>query len=353
LRAFEALARLGFSGMRPPGSPGPVGPLPPRAPPGADVQGLAPRDAANDQEWRKHASARALFRAWAPPPSSPWSGYAKPTLFAAADSNEVFPAPYGALDARQAVAARVRLPESTAVVLDLPGAWSVAMAAWLARSAGLQPVVLANHWPHPMGVVKMQPVLAALLHYVPWVTEDAQLRGDRAAPVFVLDRDRLGRAPNPGDFDNRYFLLETDLPSPAALKRGGVQRVLYVTPEAVPPPAEPHKTLPGGWEVVDDDARLRSIVERLPGPGPAAAPEMDDLNRWLVEVRKVLGLGIATADADEWRLKDAREFAPAPRKTVFTTVKDPAFAGFRRAAAGGFGRIVPEPSSGGYAAGFG
>jgi hypothetical protein len=129
-----------------------------------------------------------------------------------------------------------------------------------------------------------------------------------------------------------------------------VQRVLYVTPEAVPPPAAPHPRLPGGWESVDDDARLRSIVERLPGPGPAT-PEMDDLNRWLVEVRKVLGLGIATADADEWRLKDAREFAPAPRKTVFTTVKDPAFAGFRRAAAGGFGRIVPEPGSGG--AGFG
>jgi hypothetical protein len=353
LRAFEALARLGFSRMRPPGSPGPAGPLPPLAAPGAgpEAAGLSPSDVRNDQEWKAYASARALFRAWAPPPSSPWSGYAKPTLFAAADAGEVFPGAYGGLDGRQAAAARIRLPEATAVVLDLPGAWSVAMAAWLARAAGLQPVVLANNWPHPMGVVPMQSMLAALLHYVPWVTQDAQLRGDRALPVFVLDRDRLGRAPKPGEFDNRYFLLETDLPSPAALRRGGVQRILYVTPEAVPPPAEPHPRLPGDWGSVDDDTRLRSIVERLPGPEPAT-PEMDDLNRWLVEVRKVLGLGIATADVDEWRLKDAREFAPAPRKTVFTTVKDPAFAGFRRAAAGGFGRIVPEPGSGGYA-GFG
>ena len=340
LRAFEALARLGFAGTRPAGSPGPVGP--------AWAEGQ-PRDCNGDLEWHRFASARALHAAWSPPPRSPWSGYAKPTLFAAADGKELAPGPWAALDAKLASQARLRLPEATAVMLDLPGAWSVALGAWLSRAAGLQPVVLANNWPHPQGVVRMDGMLAALLFYAPWVAPDADLRGETAPPLFILDRDRLGRAPKPGDFDNRYFLMETDLPSPAALKRGGVERVLYVTPEALPPPPP---VRPGaGWERVDaftEEQRLRAIVEGLPGPaGQEAPPEKDDVNRWLVEVRKSLGLGAARADVDEWRLKDARDFAPGLRKTVFTTVKDPAFAGFRRAAAGGFGRIVPEPSSGG------
>ncbi|MFA5943851.1 MAG: hypothetical protein WC876_05220 [Candidatus Thermoplasmatota archaeon] len=292
----------------------------------------AAHDCNGDQDWRRFTNARALHKAWSAPPASPWSGYAKPTLFAAVEvGTNVAPAGWPALDRHKAASARVKLPEGAAVVLDLPGAWSVAMASWLARVAGLQPVVLANNWPHPRGVVPMQGMLAALLHYAPWVVQDAEVRAASALPVFVLDRDRLGqRNPAPGDFDNRYFLQETDLPSPAALRRAGVRNVIYVRPEWAPP-VSPTDAVAG-----------RTWVEVEPGP-----VERDDLNGWLVEVRKVLGLQVATADANEWRIKDLAEYAPALRKTVFTTVKDPAFAGFRRAAAGGFGRIVPEPSSGG------
>lgn len=326
------------------------------APPGTGAPVDEPRDCNGDLEWKRFVEPRALYAAWSPPPASPWSGYAKPTLFAASGGSDVRPAPWRGLASAQAATSRVRLPEGTAVVLDLPGAWSVAMGAWLARAAGLQPVVLANNWPHPKGVVDAGAMLAALLHYAPWAAQDAELRA-KAPPVFILDRDRLGaRQPKPGDFDNRYFLMETDLPSPARLARGGVQRVLYVTPEALPAPPPPRPSVPeSAWGKLSghdllEEARLRAIVERLPDP-VERPPDLDDVNRWLVEARKSLGLGVARADMDEWRVKDARDFAPAPRKTVFTTVKDPAFAGFRRSALGGFGKIVPEPSSGG--SGFG
>lgn len=350
LRAFEALARLGFARRHPPGSPGTAEPNPEAV------------DCNGDKEWQRYRTTRDLYAAWSPPPVSPWSGYAKPTLFASFDADgDPTPAGWPSLDRHQVLRQRNLLPEGTAVVLDLPGAWSAALAAGLARTKGLQPVVLANNWPHPRAVVRMEAMRAALLHYAPWAAFDLDARPARAAPVFVLDRDRLGRAPSPGDFDNRYFLQETDLPSPSALKRGGVERVLYVhpAPGSTVPPVQP--AVPPGWlpvtmtpEVTEAYvASMQSPRAAQPAAAPPANPDMDDINGWLVEVRKSLGLGIATATPASWALGPQRDFAPAPRKTVFSTVKDPAFAGFRRAAAGGFGRLVPEPSSGGSGGGFG
>ncbi|MHB8634053.1 MAG: hypothetical protein ACYDBQ_08835 [Thermoplasmatota archaeon] len=56
---------------------------------------------------------------------------------------------------------------------------------------------------------------------------------------------------------------------------------------------------------------------------------------------------LSHAEVDGWGWGPATAFAPAPRATAFSTVKDPRFRGYRRAAVGGFGRLVPAPGSAG------
>jgi hypothetical protein len=74
-----------------------------------------------------------------------------------------------------------------------------------------------------------------------------------------------------------------------------------------------------------------------------------DLNAYLHDLPKTPGLGLdlARARIDGWHCSEAQEWTPAIRKTMFSTVKDPAFLDFKRHAAGGFGQLIPEPSSGG------
>lgn len=326
-RPLEALARFGFTRNRPAGSPGRVG------------DHALDHDCTNDQTWRNHLSPRSLFEAWSPPQTSPWSAYAKPTLFAALPDKPrdlLRPARAPHLPEPPGPEARVRIPEGTGVILDLPGAMSVARGAWLARTAGMQPVPLFNNWPHPMGVVPADATLAALLYYVPWAMQDRDLRGDKAPPVFLLDRQRLGtRRPAIRDFDNRYFHNEADFPTGAILRRHGIQRLLYVRPDET------------GLNMSQAPAERTTFLGFATPVWTVVSDEMDDLNAYLVAARKTVGLDIATAPSTSWGLGPATEFAPKPRKTPFTTTKDPAFHGFRRSGAGGFGKLIPEPSQGG------
>lgn len=331
LRAFEALGRLNLGGrMRPAGTPGPVG------------DAAADQDCEGDVDWPARADPATLFGLWAPPPSSPWSGYHRPTLFAAAapGMRPRAAAPLAGVRPRD----RVRVPHDRAVVLDLPGPVAVALGAWLAKADGFQPVVLANNWPHANDVVDLGSTLAALLFYAPWASADRELRGDRAPPVFVLDRGRLGRLPVPGEFDNRHYHNDADFPSPATLRRHGIHGVLYVHPDGDPSAAPPQASLPpaalaAGWT---------PVAVEPPRPAGPVPVDLDDVHPWLRECHKQLGL-VETAALQQgtFLLGPRRGFDPSPRKTPFNTSRDPAFAGFRRASAGGFGRIVPQPSQGG------
>lgn len=120
----------------------------------------------------------------------------------------------------------------TALVLDLPGPFSVAAAAGLARV--FTPVFLFDNWPHPMGVVPSHQTLAAALYHRP---DFLAARGERpspATPAFVLDSNRLSPYRDESDrFDNRYLAR---LPSADNLAKLGIDRVLYVT--AAPQPQE-------------------------------------------------------------------------------------------------------------------
>lgn len=308
-KPFETLGRLGLARRRVP-----LGNVLVGRPGDADV--LASED------WRALATAPALYDAWGPPHASPWSGYHRPTLFAALDSlkgESVWPTGPAGFDAASAPRQRPEwLDGRTAVLLDMPGDVSVAYGALLCRIGGLAPVATFNNWPHERGVIDASRVLAALLHYAPWAADGwDRIEDDVAAPpVFMADATRIGPATvKPRDFDNRYFLLETDLPSGAALATRGIERLVYVR---------------AGWTA------------------PPAHEDADDLNAWLHETSKRVQVHLAHASTTRWFLPETtRPMELSVRKTPFSTTRDPAFKGFRRNAAGGFGVLVPEPSSGG------
>lgn len=116
------------------------------------------------------------------------------------------------------------VPQDTAVIVDLPGPESVAFAAGMAER--FDPVFTFDNWPHPRGVVPAHLTLAAACYYRPLFVRVAASRKAPAAPVFVLDRDRLAAYTEDSEkFDNRYL---AKLPSGEALRALGVKQVLYV-----------------------------------------------------------------------------------------------------------------------------
>lgn len=312
-KPFEILARLGLGRRRLALGEPTMG-----EPYAADVTG--------GTDWRAYAEPELLYDLWGPPHASPWSGYHRPTLFAALDSLQEVRRPGGVPGFDAASAPRgppAWLDGRTAVLLDLPGPVSVAYAAHLLHRGGMAPVVTFNNWPHARGVIDAGRALAALLHYAPWVKEGWDRVEDRnaAPPVFVADSTRMGSPiVKPKDFDNRYFLLETDLPSGATLAARGIERLVYVRP-ALPPDAPP--------------------------PIPPRPDDADDLNAYLHETSKRVRIELARASVATWGMGAPAPFPVTVRKTPFSTTRDPAFKGFRRNAAGGFGVLVPEPSSGG------
>ena len=196
-------------------------------------------DAAGGVRWRAVLPTLASHLAPADPR---WAPYYNPTLFQALE------APRNA--ALAAVIRPISTPEMTtaaqrgeallslladgdrckrdvAVVLDLPGPEAIAVAAML--SPCLDPVFVFANWPHPLGVVPAHLTLGAALFELPTFEQQRSLRPATAAPVFVLDRNRLAPyVDDAGTFDNRYF---ANLPPAGALRAAGIAHVLYVTPD--------------------------------------------------------------------------------------------------------------------------
>jgi hypothetical protein len=122
--------------------------------------------------------------------------------------------------------AAVQMPTDTAVILDLDGPSSVAVAAGMAR--GFDPVFTFDNWPHPLGVVPSHLTLGAVLYHRPVFLKNQRERKGQAPPVFVLDRRRLAHyTDQDSQFDNRYV---AKLPTVENLRSLGVRHVLYVPP---------------------------------------------------------------------------------------------------------------------------
>src|SRR5205085_928283 len=119
------------------------------------------------------------------------------------------------------------MPQDIAVILDVDGPSSVAVAAGMAP--GFDPVFVLDNWPHPLGVVPSHLTRGAILYNRPLFM---RLRADRAGhapPVFVLDCNRLTRYTDENDqFDNRYVAR---LPTATNFQALGIRRLLYVTPD--------------------------------------------------------------------------------------------------------------------------
>ena len=262
-----------------------------------------------------------LFDTWAPA-NNPWSAWAKPSLFAQIGTQpDTLPASESAaaFDTGGSAPpnggpfkklARATMPPTQAVVVDLPAEQTMRAAAQLAR-AGYRPVPLFNTTWGALEIVDAHPILDALAP----VAEIIRAAGldDSAPPAFLLDANRNPWAPgkykDAGKFDNRWLVFPQDFPSAEFLKEHGIARILLCTAGAARP--------------ADDLAHV--------------------LLRW-----QEAGLPVfcALADGDGYA-------EPLP----LTVEKPPAYRSwlrrllvmmkFRRNSAGGFGAIIPDPSSGG------
>ncbi len=156
-------------------------------------------------------------------------------------------------------------PQKWAIVVDLPGPDSVAFAS------GLQPAVdtvfTFDNWPHPRGVVPSHLTLGAVMfHHARFLMARVPTR---LTPLFVLDRNRLATyRDHPQQFDNRY---RAKLPTAAAMRELGIERVLYVVPEGAP--ADELDDLNDRFVEYRDagiEVRLLGVGDFQPASAPAA-----------------------------------------------------------------------------------
>lgn len=183
-------------------------------------------------------SSMELARTWQVPTDLAWSRYGKGTLMSAADAiGGVAVLPdvrtlevVGEAEAAAASVARAGLPAGTLWMVDLRGAASCAFASRLGRGTAepVASVITFNNWPAEESVVPADETLAGLVAFPP---KQPAPGVTSAHPVFVLDSWRLAyRFDKPSDdtYDNRYMVMQGDLPDAAMLHAQGITRVVYV-----------------------------------------------------------------------------------------------------------------------------
>jgi len=214
-------------------------------------------DSRNNADWAAFATSDALVQALRADDEA-WRPYESPVLFQSLSQSSLREQIRPILtDEMRTAWARGRAigrlvamtdaPESTLVVLDLPGAESVAAAAGMSRDVA--PVFFFDNWPHPQGITRSGETLAASIFFAREIAENHAAAssgdtggdpgGDPKGPpnsfgerghVIVLDSNRLTPYTDAAnEFDNRYMAL---LPSASALQERGIQKVLYVTADS-------------------------------------------------------------------------------------------------------------------------
>lgn len=244
-------------------------------------------------------SAKEVFSIWGSE-QGPWSNWVKPALFASIDEklNVVDNLP-------------VELPEvlwysselqRSALILDLPADQSVWEALALLKF-NYQPIPLFNCCHAPGMVIDVQPIVKALwkgakllkIHHNPQNT----------LPVFLLDNNRLTNAHllAPGKFDNRWCIVPQDMPSSNLLKSFGIKNVCLRTTK------------------IEND--IAHILKRY---------QMD-------------GMEVSVQNVIDNRIRDFSMSSSLFFKSIWYRIQ--VLSGFKRNSAGGFGAIIPMPSSSG------
>jgi hypothetical protein len=185
-----------------------------------------------------------VYLAWAPPDSI-WPPWAIPVLFA-----HIICVPFDVekeLAGVDALSDGFSHESDLAVVVDLPGADAIRMGLALALR-GFRPVPVIDGSPGPDILGTSQPVFAGnplttslgstavdMRQTMRWLCIGAALLptlkiAANAAPVFLLDALRTGRAPIPERevFDNRWKTFPQDFPSARFLKEHGIRRALLI-----------------------------------------------------------------------------------------------------------------------------
>ncbi len=265
-------------------------------------------------EWK----AETLFKAWSPRPDSPWFPYNKATLFASLDSNKQLAATGKVILSRSfqdrltSLTALNWVSQGVAIIADMSQDESVILAAHFADRYGFQPVALFNNWPDWRGLVNCESILVSLLALAPQMASGGSKLTSQSPPFFMVDCGRLGnRMPNENDFDNRYFLSEEDLPPAKYFKQHGIYQIYYIK---------------------SDLLNFNPNVET------------DDLNPYLCALASE---GIQIFKVSAAALDRPESYHVQSRKTVLSSFSLFENSAFRRAAAGGFGALVPPRSSGG------
>ncbi|HWM91309.1 MAG TPA: hypothetical protein VN493_11120 [Thermoanaerobaculia bacterium] len=264
-----------------------------------------------------------LFEVWAPQ-GSVWSRWAKPALFTAMPPD--LPGTGPAMPVHSVPSDSPDIPPEarpfdagpvdtwTAFVLDLPGARSVEIGLALAR-AGWRPVPMFNTAYHAAAIVPVSEILRKLHQAEPEMRNLVMLA--EAPPAFLLDAKRLDPSTTaaPGKFDNRWVVFPQDFPSASFLLSQGIRRVVVLQADAL-----------------------------------QGKPRLD-LAHVLLRWREA-GIELYAQDPDG-------SFGPQPmqidRPSSFRSLfyRALTLVGLRRNSAGGFGSVIPQPSSSSGRSGFG
>jgi hypothetical protein len=257
------------------------------------------------------------FEIWAPE-GGRWSLWAKPVLFAGIgpralrhvplrDVPDVESGAYRTAAGEPLAPAVADIPAGSAeaaLVIDMPGAESVDIALF-AAAAGYRPVPLyAGCYQDVVAAVGQGELREALIEATPYL-EARRLPLD-APPAFLLDARRFGMAvPGPGTFDNRWCVFPQDFPSAGLLLHHGIRNVFVIRPEG---------TIAFDLATVLARYREGGLALALKHPTTGARTPLDDPK--------------ARSDSG----------APWYRSTVLGSL--------RPNPGGGFGSVVPQPSSG-------
>jgi len=260
-------------------------------------------DFLGDYGWRNYLDSRKLSQIWGPHPNSPWTPFHCLTLFVALDyiqQDMIGPCDYNPWPL-QNVKPPTWIDAKTLIFVDLPGPKSVALGSVLAVS-GCDIVCTFNNWPHPKGLVRPEYVLSALLRYASWLGQNRSAFPTPAPVAWLCDQERFsGYSGQPGQFDNRYYIEDSVIPGPKFLLERGITKVVYISEET---------------NVIKADLANHLYFYHKEG----------------IRIGHVVAFPEGTLGEPSVIIPEKRNFS--------TT-------GFFRSSAGGFGGVIPQPSSGG------
>lgn len=232
-----------------------------------------------------------------------WTQWAKPVLFASI--SEATP-PIPLTDEEMlGVESDIRSRgASVAVVVDLPGARAVRIGLSCAR-LGMRPVPLFNGSPGREELIATGELIEALRGGA--IRLQGQVFSDKAAPAFLLDSRRMSKnvTLQPGKFDNRWLTFPQDFPSANLLRARGITQVIVIQEK----PGQP----------ADDLAHV--------------------LRRW-----QDAGIAILCTTPESTVIEPIEVKQPARFRRLWYGVL--ALMGLMSNSAGGFGGVIPHPSSG-------